>query len=313
MSLVRNFRSGLTMNAQYTFGKSTGLSSGSNEARTSAQLDNFEADRGRNNFDVRHTFNLSALYELPFGKGKQFDLGSANALLGGWEIGGIYNARSGVPIEVLVVRPDVVIQCRSAAGCPNGGGGTFANGFTANLPSFGGSFPALPVGFVAVVNTPGGGNSRNIRRPDLIPGANPFLGNDRNFIDPAAFAIPAPGTFGNFPRNELSGPGFRQLDLILAKRFRLSETMNFEFRTEVFNILNHTNFANPSATLNNALPSLSFSNGVYTASTSNVRQPGQALTQGAAGSTFGLLRSTVGRTVGLGSNRQIQFAFRFNF
>ena len=316
MSLVRSFRSGLTMNAQYTFGRSVGLSSGSNEARTSAQLNNFEADRGRNNFDVRHTFNLSALYQLPFGKGKKYELdGVANALLGGWEIGGILNARSGVPLEVLVVRPDVVIQCKSAAGCPNGAGGTFANGFVANLPSFGASFPALPTGFVAVVNTPGGGNSRNNRRPNLIAGVNPFLNNDRNFINPAAFAIPDPGTFGNFRRNELSGPTFKQVDMILAKRFRITETMNFEFRTEIFNILNKTNFANPSTTISNALPNLSFNSTTqaYSASTSNVVQPGQAFSQGAAGSTFGLLRSTVGRTVGLGSNRQIQFAFRLNF
>ncbi len=314
LSLQRSFNSGLTMNAQYTFGKSEGLSSGSNEARTSAQLDNFEGDRGRNNFDIRHTFNVSALYELPFGKGRRYDLGGAgNMLLGGWEVGTILNARSGVPVEVLVVRPDVVVQCRQTNGCPNGAGGTFANGFTANLPSFGSSFPALPQGFVAVVNTPGGGNSRNVRRPDLIAGVNPYLNNDRNFINPAAFAIPTPGTFGDLSRNALSGPTFRQLDMIFAKRFRFSETMNVEFRTEVFNIFNHTNFANPSVTLNNALPSLSFSNGTYSASTSNVVQPGQAFTQGAAGSTFGLLRSTVGRTVGLGSNRQIQFAFRFNF
>lgn len=316
MSLVRSYRSGLTMNAQYTFGKSEGMTSGSNEARTSSQLENFEADRGRNNFDVRHTFNLSALYELPIGKGKHFDFGrTGNAILGGWELGGILNARSGVPVEILVVRPDVVVQCQLAAGCPNGAGGTFANGFVANLPSFGTSFPQLPTGFIAVVNTPGGGNSRNVRRPNLIAGVNPYLDNDRNFINPAAFAIPDLGTFGNFPRNELSGPSFRQFDMILAKRIRLGETMNIEFRTEFFNIFNQTNFANPSTTLSNALPSLSYNTGtgIYSASTSNVVQPGQAYSQGAAGSTFGLLRSTVGRTVGLGSNRQIQFAFRFNF
>jgi hypothetical protein len=128
---------------------------------------------------------------------------------------------------------------------------------------------------------------------------NPFLNNDRNFLNPAAFATPAPGTFGNLPRNALSGPGFKQVDMIAVKRFRITETTNFEFRTEVFNIFNHTNFANPSATLNNAL-SASF-------------QPGMPYTQSLAGSTFGLLRSTVNRTVGLGSNRQIQFAFRLNF
>lgn len=314
ISVQRSFRTGLTMNAQYTYGKSVGTSAGSNEARTSAQLDNFEADRGRNNFDVRHNFNLSALYELPVGKGRKYDFGkAANMLLGDWEIGGIINARSGVPVEVLVVRPDVVVQCQMAGGCPNGAGGFFANGFVANLPSFGASFPALPAGFVAVVNTPGGGNSRNIRRPDLISGANIFLNNDRQFINPAAFATPSPGAFGNFPRNELSGPNFSQLDMIFAKRFKFTETMSFEFRTEIFNLFNQTNFANPSTTINNALPNLSLSGGVYSASTSNVVQPGQAFTQSAAGSTFGLLRATVGRTVGLGSNRQIQFAFRFNF
>lgn len=316
VSLQRSFNSGLTMNAQYTFGKSAGTSAGSNEARTSAALDNFEADRGRNNFDIRHTFNLSALYELPFGKGRRFDFGSTgNALLGGWEIGGIVNARSGVPVEVLVVRPDVVVQCRLAAGCPNGAGGFFANGFTAQLPSFNGSFPALPIGFIAVVNTPGGGASRNVRRPNLVAGVSPYLNNDRNFINPAAFSIPNPGEFGNLPRNAFSGPSFKQFDMIIAKRFKFTERMNFEFRTEIFNIFNQANFANPSTTLSNALPSLSFNSGtgVYTASSSNTLQPGQAFTQGAAGSTFGLLRATVGRTVGLGSNRQIQFGFRFNF
>ncbi|MGI9034815.1 MAG: TonB-dependent receptor, partial [Pyrinomonadaceae bacterium] len=258
----------------------------------------------------------SALYELPIGKGNRYDFGRAgNFLLGGLQIGGIFNARSGLPVEVLVVRPDVAAQCQSAAGCPNGAGGTFANGFTTNLPSFGTSFPSLPVGFVAVVNTPGGGASRNVRRPDLVSGVNPFLNNDRNFINPAAFAIPSAGTFGNFPRNELSGPGFRQFDMIFAKKFRFNERMNFEFRTEIFNIFNRANFANPSTTLANALPSLSFNatTGAYSASTSNVVQPGQTYTQGAAGSTFGLLRATVGRTVGLGTNRQIQFGFRFNF
>lgn len=315
-SLQRSFRSGLTMNTQYTFGKSEGTTAGSNEARTSAQLDNFEADRGRNNFDIRHTFNLSALYEMPFGKGRRFDMGTVgNAIFGNLQVGGIMNARSGVPVEVLVVRPDIVVQCQAVGGCPNGAGGTFANGFVANLPSFGASFPALPTGFVAVINTPGGGNSRNIRRPNLLPGADPYLNNDRNFINPAAFAIPEPGTFGDFPRNELSGPSFRQLDITLSKRVRFNETMNFEFRTEIFNIFNQTNFANPSTTLANALPNLSFNanTSVYSASTSNVVQPGQAFTQNAAGTTFGLLRSTVGRTVGLGSNRQIQFAMRFNF
>jgi hypothetical protein len=316
MSLGRRFNTGLTLNAQYTFARSFGTTSGSNEARTAANnaraLADYDYDRGYNNFDVRHTFNLSALYDLPFGKGQQHDFGGVgNALLGNWEIGTIVNARSGLPLEVGIVRPDVVIQCQTAGGCvvPTGTGGattTFAQGFVAQLPS-----GTLPPGFSAVVNTPGGGNSRNVRRPNLVPGVGPYLNNDRNLLNPAAFAAPAPGTFGNVPRNALRGPNFRQFDLVFNKRFPIREKMNVEFRTEVFNIFNRANFDIPGSRLNLALPTVSLASGVYTFGSGT--QPGQAYTQSAAGQTFGLLRQTVERTVGLGTNRQIQFALRFNF
>lgn len=311
LSLTRRHDSGLTLNTQYTYGSSRGNTAGSNEARTSAQLDNFEADYGRNNFDVRHTFNASALYDLPIGDGRTFDFGkTANYILGGWQIGGIVNARSGLPIEVLVVRPDTVAVCQAVGGCAVGST-TVAQGFVANLGTSPSSATPLPVGFAVVVNTPGGGASRNVRRPNLIAGQNPFINADRYILNPAAFSMPTPGTFGNLSRNSLSGPTFRQVDLVIGKKFRIKERMNIEFRTEIFNILNFTNFANPSATLNSALPNLSVSGGVYTLSSG--LQPGAAYTQSAAGSTWGLLRSTVERTVGLGTNRQVQFAFRFNF
>jgi hypothetical protein len=89
--------------------------------------------------------------------------------------------------------------------------------------------------------------------------------------------------------------------MVMNKRFRLTETANVEFKAEFFNIFNHANFANPPATLPNAL-------GTGT----NQIQPGQPFTAAAAGS-FGVLNSTVGRTVGLGTNRQTQFALRVTF
>jgi hypothetical protein len=323
MSLARRFSTGLTLNSQYTFSSSFGNTSGSNEARTAANnaraLNEFDYDNGYNNFDVRHTFNLSALYDLPFGKGKKRDIGGVgNAILGNWEIGTIINGRSGLPLEIGIVRPDVVIQCRNAAGCvvPTGTGGAttaFANGFVAQLPGTINAANPLPPGFIAVVNTPSGGASRNVRRPDLVAGVNPYLTNDRLILNPAAFATPAPGTFGNVPRNFLRGPGFRQFDIVLNKRIRFSESKNLEFRTEIFNIFNHTNFDIPGSRLNLALPSVTQSSGLYSVSTSNVVQPGQSYTQAAAGGTFGLLRQTVVRDVGLGTSRQIQFALRLNF
>jgi hypothetical protein len=324
LSLGRRFNTGLILNSQYTFARSFGNTAGSNEARTAANnaraLSEYDYDNGYNNFDVRHSFNLSALYSLPFGKNKKHDFGpTGNAILGDWEIGTIVNGRSGIPIEVGIVRPDVVIQCVTSAGCvvPTGAGGvttTVANGYTAQLPGTINAANPLPPGFVAVVNTPGGGNSRNVRRPNLISGVSPYLNNDRNILNPAAFATPAPGTFGNLPRNALRGPNFTQFDLVFNKRFRFTESMNLEFRTEIFNLFNHTNFANPGSTLSLALPTVSQTGGVYTFSSGGgIVQPGQAYTGSAAGGTFGLLRQTVVRDVGLGTSRQIQFALRLNF
>ena len=74
---------------------------------------------------------------------------------------------------------------------------------------------------------------------------------------------------------------------------------------EVFNLFNTVNFANPGGTLNAAIPA--------TVGQANTVQPGQPYTAAAAGPTFGRLTSTVGRTVGLGTPRQVQFALRFQF
>jgi hypothetical protein len=179
-----------------------------------------------------------------------------------------------VPIPVQITRPDILYV--------DAAGNFFGN-------------PAA--GRTAVINTPGGGNSRNVRRPDLLPGVSPFINKDRLILNPAAFAIPKPGTFGNLQRNQIHGTKFIQEDLIVAKKFPIKESFNIEFRTEVFNIFNSTNFSNPPAQLPNTFgvgPSL---------------QPGQPFTAALAGSAFGVVNRTVERTVGLGTNRQIQFAF----
>jgi hypothetical protein len=319
--LTRRFNSGLTMNAQYTFGKSVGTTAGSNEARTAANnartIDEWDYDRSVNNFDVRHTFNISAVYDLPIGKGKTYDWGSVgNAVFGNWEVGTIFNARSGLPIEVGIVRPDLAVQCVNAGGCTINTSATATTlvpqGFTAQLPTVSGANP-LPAGFVAVVNVPGGGASRNVRRPDLIPGVSPYLNNDRNILNPAAFAIPAAGVFGNLERNALRGPSFWQSDLILNKRFSINERVKLQFRTEVFNLFNRANFALPASTLNVGLPALTFNSTANAFVLGSGLQPAQGYSQSAAGSAFGLLRQSVERTVGLGTNRQIQFALRLSF
>jgi hypothetical protein len=281
VSLARRLSSGLTLNSQYTLGRSYGNTAGSNEALTSGNPFDFDYDRGWNAFDVRHAYNLSALYSLPFGKGRKYMHGAgalSEIVLGGWDVGGIVNGRSGLPIDVRVTRPDVVYV--------NGAGQVFGS-------------PAADR--VAVINTPGGGASRSVRRPNLVPGVDPYLKNGLQWLNPAAFSIPAAGEFGNLTRGALRGPAFKQVDFVAAKRVDLVGTSNIELRWEVFNIFNTNNFNNPVATLPSAL-----------GTGANQIQPNQPFTSAAAG-TFGSLTSTVGRTVGLGTNRQMQFALRVNF
>jgi hypothetical protein len=288
LGLSRRSANGLSLNAQYTLSRSFGNTSGSNEALTAGNaaqtLAQFDYDKGYNAFDVRHTFNLSALYSLPFGTGRKYmNSGVSGAVLGGWDVGTIINARSGLPIDVRITRPDIVY-----------------------VDAAGNVFNNADVGRTAVINTPNGGASRSVRRPDLLPGVNPFIeSGGLLFLNPAAFATPAPGTYGNLERGALHGPGFAQVDLVVSKHFPIAKQRNAEFRIEVFNLFNRTNFANPVATLPNALPTNSLTE-------ANKVQPGQAFTSAASG-TFGTLTSTVGRTVGLGTNRQVQFAFRLNF
>ncbi len=287
LALGRRFNNGLTMNSQYTLAKSYGNTAGSNEALTSAnnavKLADFDYDLGYNTFDVRHTFNLSALYALPIGRGRAIggDMGGfANAFFGGWDVGTIVNARSGLPIQVQITRPDVVYRD------------------TTNGAILGGPCATC----VAIVNTPGGGASRNVRRPNLVPGVDPYLKNGLQWLNPAAFATPAPGEFGNLERGSLRGPGFVQADLVVSKKVETVGRRAVEFRWEIYNVTNRTNFANPSAQLANAV-----------GTGANQVQPGQPFTPAAAAATFGVVSSTVNRTVGLGTNRQMQFALRFLF
>ncbi len=291
ITLNRRYSSGLSLGAQYGWAHGIGDSGGSNEANTAGNPFNFAADRGSNNFDIRHSFNMTALYDLPVGKGKKLmkDAPAAmDLLLGGWQLGGVVNVRTGVPIDVLITRPDLAYRDKRD-------GSIYANPVVVN-----GTVVTEPV-----VNTLGGGNSRNVRRPDAVAGVDPYLKNGLNWLNPAAFSIPAAGTFGNSSRNRLSGPGLQQFDITLSKKFRVGEGKNLEFRSELYNIFNHANFSRPeNLRLSAGLPAGPGASGI---------QPGVAFAPGTAGGNFGVLTSTVSNQIGIGTNRQIQFSLRLNF
>ena len=73
------------------------------------------------------------------------------------------------------------------------------------------------------------------------------------YVLPGAFAPPAPGTFGNCPRNPIVAPGLTTWDISLQRTFKITERFGLEFRTSFFNAFNHPNFGEPSPDLSTTI------------------------------------------------------------
>ena len=92
------------------------------------------------------------------------------------------------------------------------------------------------------------------QRPDQLRDPN-LSGSEQTperWFDTSAFALQAPFTFGNAPRNSVIGPGFANVDFALAKTWRLGGTSELEFRWEIFNLLNRANFNLPNRIFGNS-------------------------------------------------------------
>jgi hypothetical protein len=211
--LQRNFNSGLSLQASYTFSKSIDDQSGAypsdwdSESGVSQNFFNREADRGRSSFDRKHAFVFNSLYDLPLGPGRHWgrNLNGPQARLSeGFRAGLIVSALSGVP-------------------------------FTANLGSFNnsGTFAADPAD-----------------RPDIKPGISPCSSSvtyrkPTGWFNPSIFTLPAYGSYGDSGRNTMCGPGVVDVDLSLMKQTKLNDRFSIEFRAESFNLFNHANFDVP--------------------------------------------------------------------
>ncbi|MHB8652257.1 MAG: TonB-dependent receptor [Terriglobia bacterium] len=87
----------------------------------------------------------------------------------------------------------------------------------------------------------------NVTGAPLFPGGTHTAAR---WINTAAFATPAAFTFGNAGRNTVEGPPMQLMDLALSREFALAERAHLQFRAEVFNTLNHTNFGTPNRFVN---------------------------------------------------------------
>lgn len=223
--LRKTYTHGFTWTANYTFGKVLDNVTEGNlgdyfnvnayaAAYTGVQdIANPGADRGPSEFDVRHRFTLSALWDLPF-----FKMGKASPFLGGWQLNTIVALQSGRPFDV---------DCSLA----------WFQGCDFNMDGVQTDRPNRPAG----VRTSGFSNQ------DFVNGALSLTTFCPNGLVPFFVGTPCVpvGTDGNLGRNAFRGPSFKSVDLGLFKNTKIRENLNIQFRAEAFNLFNRVNLFNP--------------------------------------------------------------------
>jgi len=173
-------------------------------------------------FDVRNVFHFSGTYELPFGKGKHFASGATgwqSQVIGGWSMNWSTTLQGGQPIT---------IYCPSAVAAGLACGALRVQG------------QALKLGLHTDANGKLSwyGNPAAFNQPcTLGPGGTP--------TNKPAGCVPLTGFAALGAIDQVPGPGFHRLDFSIFKNFDVSERYKLQFRTEMFNILNHPNFNAP--------------------------------------------------------------------
>ncbi|HKR59763.1 MAG TPA: TonB-dependent receptor [Pyrinomonadaceae bacterium] len=205
----RRLSSGLQALLSYTWSKSLDTVSDDSSANAPAERLDPQRDRGPSNFDIRHVLSSAITYNLPAPALNPV----INAVMRGWAVDTIFNARSATPVNVVFSR-DI-------------GFGSFS--FRPDL------VPGVPL-YVDDPTAPGGKRINNA----------PVAGNPRQ-VGP--FFVPTEGRQGNLERNALRGFPLYQLDLAIRRQFNFTERLNLQVRAEFFNIFNHPNFADPANSL----------------------------------------------------------------
>lgn len=257
VELRRRFSQGLQLQANYTFAKNLTNSngaqtngSGDTQNRFDPQLDNLNPglEYSRAIQDQTHKFNVNAVYQLPFGKGKAFfnEGGVVNTLVGGFEIGAILQIGSGAPITFT-----------DARGTLNRAGRSNRQTAVTSLTK------AELKDLIGVYNTPNGLfyiNPTAIGRNadgSLITGATGRGANGfgQTPYQGQVFFNNAPGQTSGLERAIVNGPTYTTLDLSLIKRFAFGERYSFQLQADGFNVLNKANFF---ATQNGDINSVNF-------------------------------------------------------
>jgi hypothetical protein len=176
-----------------------------------------EADRARSSFDRPHRLSGNFVYELPFFRAQKGFLGRA---LGGFQINSFFTIQSGAPFTVL--------NGSDPAGALSGIDGLVGNAIRPNL------ITDMPLSRMSI--------------PEILAACG--VRTTTNSC-PALFGITTAGQrFGNAGRNILRAQGLRLVDFGVIKNTRISETVRFQLRADMFNVFNTRNFGVPEGRVN---------------------------------------------------------------
>jgi hypothetical protein len=230
----QRFVGGLTLLNSFTWQHSLDNASASLEGNTPSPQDgnNIAADYSQSDYNLPIANITSLVYDLPFGRGRTYLSGAngfVDAVLGGWQVSGINTMQAGTPFNITY-SPSSSNQVSQQ--------------ITASY------------------------RGANLYRPDRVPG-QPLIKKSKlpgtgyiQYVNYAAFVLPPTkdaannplSPFGNSSRNPGRTPAFYQTDLALNKKFNLPvERMKLEFRSEFYNLFNHTNYYLPSSGLGGTL------------------------------------------------------------
>lgn len=227
----RRFNKGLSFQFGYTWGLSkdtrsfdpvfTSVATGTSQTAANTPADNNrDALYAWSDFDRRHSFQGTYVYELPFGDGKWIGSSSPSVvryIISGWQLSGGIRWLSGRPFSVHDGLNTVSNSVGSFANC---------NGCTRDM------------GKVFQDDPSGAGLLRN------------WFFNQQQI---AMFSNSAPGEIGNTGRNFFIGPNFFQTDASLRKQFKITERVSFDFRAESVNLTNTPNFNMPTTVMTSTL------------------------------------------------------------
>ena len=244
VTLERRVSRGLLFSLDYAWSKSIDWNSISSANPQIQNPRDLKGEQAPSDFDARHRFTFSYVYELPFHAASAPAF--ARRAVDGWQLSGVLTLQSGSPVSPILTTDN------------SGTGDIFDR-------------PNL----VGDPYAPGPGCPKT-----LTPSC---------WFNPAAFAVPPAGQFGNVGRNFLVGPHLNDFDLGVFKNNRFRERYNLQLRAQIFNLFNHPNFGSPTLSLS-------------APNTSNLNP-----------SNFGVVRATRAPRGDASSSRQIEFGMRLSF